>query len=521
MKRTIFKQAIAATSALLLLLFALPACSDGDEPAVPETRTAKLNIRLGVFGGSRSAYTKASFEPDAEEADAYERAIDDWYVVILKNDGTIERVLSNRKNDVATAAGDDDNTHAVSGVELVVGETYRFYAFANLLSLSDKGAADYLLGLTEGQPFELAKAVSLKPVADYRIPAAGTKASAYIPMSSYAETATVQESGAQVKILLIRLLGKVEVSINNATGTDLILKSLSLGTFRTGGDIYLLPYDAARGETTRNLLATSYENSYAPSFPTGTPTYTVMSFVKETPVKIAATGENPVYRSFANETSFLEANDTKALRITADIEGRNSRPLETEFDFIRRNDWLEIPLLISDIETGIAFEMRHMPIGGLPTTITMPEGVSLPVATYCTQDHGGEIKITYTLSRVNSLQYAKIKHYASGSSWEGGNAHPFTSAVLKSSSKLLIDLPKDNTAAPWLTGKGVQAYPLTAGSDGMSGSFTVTAQELADSAEASIDLTLVIEGMAGGETKTLVVPYTIILKNKNPKGGNS
>lgn len=500
----------------------LPSCSDDTAPEIPEAQTAKLNIRLGVFGSSRSSYTKAaSFEPDTEEANAYERAINDWYVVVLKNDGTVDRVLSNKKGDIATPIGDEENTHNVLGVELSIGETYQFYAFANLESLNEDTASKYLLGLTQGAEFDVAQAVSLKSIDAYQIPAAGANATTYIPMSSYAETAIVQKEGTEVRIPLIRLLGKVEVTVSNGTGNELTLKSLSIGKFRTAGEIYLLPYDAAEKKETKNLLAQSQEDIYLPSFPTNAQgTYTEMKLL-EKPISIAASSTSQPYWSYANETSFIEANETKALRITTDIEGRNNQPLETDFNFIRRNDWLVIPLLISDISTNIAFDMKHMPIGGLPTTITLPEGVTMPIATYWTQGHGGDITITYTLNSVSSLSDVKIKHYTSGDTYEGGSKHPFTSAVLNSNtSNLLINVPENNTEAPWLTDTGVQAYPLTQENE-TSGSFTVTTQELAKAAEASIDLTLVIEGTANGETKTLVVPYTIIIKNKNQEGGNS
>ena len=85
-------------------------------------------------------------------------------------------------------------------------------------------------------------------------------------------------------------------------------------------------------------------------------------------------------------------------------------------------------------------------------------------------------------------------------------------------------MPTNHDAAPWLTDQDAVAYTLKAGADGKSGSFTVTTQELAKSAEATIRLNLVIEGTTtDGVTKILVVPYTIVIRNKNvqtQEGGN-
>lgn len=530
MKNKLYKTAKAVVPSLLLLLFLLPACSDesGSTPDIPETMYAKLTITLGSADNARPSYTKAeTVEPSVEEDDIHERYIKHWWIVVLK-DGKVDRVVSDKTGGQASTNPNPDSETNVE-LDLIINETYTFYAFANLDDLGT--GADYISNLAEGDVLDLKKAVSLKDMSDYAIPAADASASARIPMSSYGYTYTIQDEGLNnVSIPLIRLLGKVSVEVTNATGSEATINSLVLDKFRTAGDIYLFPYDAEG--STRNLLNEDMQETYQPSFPSTTTTdYTSKNLIPEGESVTLGTGDgdnSKTYTFYANETDFSAISGLNSLQITADVKDKDNQPKPTDFSFIRRNDWLKIPLQLSNIKTTISFDMKHMPIGGLPTSITIPAGLTIPFATYWTQDHGGDIEVSYRLDEVSSLNNATIKHYISGDRWEGStNQHPFTSAVLKegdNASDLLINVPTNHDAAPWLTDQDAVAYTLKAGADGKSGSFTVTTQELAKSAEATIRLNLVIEGTTtDGVTKILVVPYTIVIRNKNvqtQEGGN-
>lgn len=500
---------IAAAWMLLLSLFLLPACSnEEDVPVVePEAQYATMVISLGALDNSTPAYTRAeTIYPDVEEVDEYERYIKYWWIVVLDKDNKVDRVITN--DPVSQNPAPDSETKVE--MELPIGETYTFYAFANLNDL-EEDAATYISGLSKGNDFLLSKAVSLKSLSSYKIPNEGETASAYIPMSSYGYKITVKEENKPLEIQLIRLIGKVEVSLENKTGEDVVLKSLSLDKFRTEGSIYLLPYDAAKGENTTNLLQEDMRPTYIPSFPSAIGKFSTMTLsTEDTTIQES---ESATFWSYANETSFQDIEGFNYLQVRAVIENRNDQPLDTEFSFIRRNDWLKIPLLLSDVSTTIELDMKHMPIGGLPATITIPAGLTIPQATFWTQDHGGDITITYTLNSISSLTNAKIAHRAESESYEEGESHPFTSAVLESNDEdLLINVPTDNTAAPWLDASA-KAFPLPT-DDEASGSFTITAQELAKSAEARIRLNMVIEGTANGTKQKVLVPYTIIIKNQ-------
>lgn len=513
-----------ATLAALMaapLLWALPACSDNKgEEVLPqeEEQYAKLVISLGSLDNATPAYTKTVddvTDPDKDD-DEYERYIKDWWLVVMHN-GTVEQVLSNTKGNQATATGDKQNTHEVS-IELLIDEEYDFYAFANL---PDANKA-YLNSDLTGKAFDIKKTVGTINAESYK--SGTTKDGPYFPMSSYKYSVKVTQSNTPLKIPLIRLLSKVSVEITNSTNLETItVKSLKLDKFRTNGSIYLLPYDEAEDKGTQNLLAEDMASSYMPQFPPGGDEYfqPVWLVQEEGESSKIAKDETKTFWCYVNETNFM-ANKTGLdnLQVTAKIDDRDDSPKDTNFDFIRRNDWLKIPLLLSDVSTTITFGMQHMPIGGLPATITIPEGLTIPEATFWTQDHGGDITITYELKSISSLTGEQILHCNTGDSYGGNEQHPFTSAVLENNDDdLLISagaqpLPTDNANAEWLDAS-TKAFDLSSNPDGESGSFTVTAQELAGDAEARIRLNLVIGGTTtNGTSQKVVVPYTIIIKNK-------
>lgn len=523
MKRTkyIYKHIAAVATSLLLLLSLFPSCSedDGGGVEVPEVEYAQLVISLGCLDNATPAYTRTiddvtnPNEPDAE----YERYIKDWWLVVLHNN-KVERVLSNTKSDMATPVGDENNTHQLE-VELQIDESYDFYAFANLPNANK----EYLNSLQQGDEFDKTETVATIDAIPYN--KGSIDKGPYFPMSSYKYTQRIEPEPVEnaLEIPLIRLLGKVSIEITNSTNSDkVVVNSLTLDKFRTSGSIYLLPYDEANNEGTQNLLAENMASSYMPKFPENGDKegFTTLILIdSDGTLGEIAKGETKTFWCYANETNFMaEGTGLNNLQVTAKITNpdgteRDDSPKDTDFDFIRRNDWLRIPMQLSDVSTTISFEMQHMPIGGLPATITIPEGLTIPQATFWTQEHGGDITITYKLNSISSLTGAVIAHRSTGESYEANEEHPFTSAVLESNDEdLLINVPTDNTAAPWLDASA-KAFPLPT-DDEASGSFTITAQELAKSAEARIRLNMVIEGTANGTKQKVLVPYTIIIKNQ-------
>lgn len=555
MKNKLYKTAKAVVPSLLLSLFLLPACSDesSNTPDIPETKYAKLTITLGSADSAEPSGTKAMgdndivIDTDSLDKD-YERRIADWWIVVVKqSDDVVEKVLSNTNNDPFTTSGDEDNTHHV-GVELVIGETYKFYAFANLKHLQNATEITTALSALPGQKFFTFrnKAATLMTLPSYP----GSEAEKhYIPMSSYVAVKEVSENieGNKVSLSLIRLLGKVEVEVTNSTGVDLTVNSVTMGKFRREGSVYLLPYDAITKDPDKpNLLLGKDEGDLQnPSFPvTGMLSdwaYTPATDAKDKNISAVEGSNTQPYTFYINETRAEESENVEDLKIALDVTGdgieRDNTPKNTSFFFVRRNDFLKVPLLVSKAETTIGFEQQHMPIGGLPTKYVFKPGVVVPARTYIT-DHAGEITVSYSLDKLNGSSLSgtdpewTLKYYDKNVNKDDHFCYAEltdnTEVPSAGTGYLLVPDKVAQDPLDWWKAAGNDeskkpscAFVLNKKMDGgtastYQGSFTVTVQELANSASATIKLTLVAVNKSGTE---VVLPYTLIIKNKE-EGGN-
>lgn len=507
---------IAAAWMLLLSLFFLPACSNEDDgPEVEEQKYRTLEITINsLSNNSHTTRTKAGETVTVEDDSRYEHWVEQYWLVVLKQDVPngdylVDKVITKDDVDYVNPGNGDDDSRTSLTLEVEIGKNYRFYALANLAGLNGGSSLiSELEGLQSGANFDtfLEKAVSVMSMDNYHT------GGFYIPMTSYgydqyvSETTSSLESGP---IELIRLIGKVSLEIRNLTENPIELKSLKMGEFRTSGDIFLFPYDLADG--TRNLLKTDMQDTYCPKFPSNSTTpveFSEVTLVGEAQIIPHYDEDNPsVYTVYLNESTKENNSD---LMITADIENRYNAPLSSGFSFVRRNDWLKLPIQISDVVTNVTIDQQHMPIGGLPYSLYIPE-VAFPVVNYET-DHAGDITFSVSLTSVSSMTNPTLKFY--DSTIEGSEV--FTAAVLKNNNDpntpLLINLPEVTDTWPI----DEVSFPLTQGTDKKSFTFKVTAQELSPLATAVIDLSLVIEE----EGKSMTIPYIINIIFDANKGGN-
>lgn len=532
---------VKATLAALLLAPFLLACSeDSDGPVVEEAKYARLVISLGSLDNSTPAYTRANdIDPDDDGFDTeYERKIDDWWVVVVNSDGNVYTVLSNTKNNTAVVDdADEQNRHTIS-VELLIGERYTFYAFANLRSLEggDK-LVEKINGLSTDDAFYdfRKEAVTLLAIGNYK---EGEKS---IPMSSYGYTRTIAADNNTLEIPLIRLLSKVSIVITNGTESTLTVKSLKMGKFRRSGSIYLLPYDAIESDpATPNLLVSAGEETALkdPQFPGDNETLgSDWEYPKDTPLgnvtgdKLNAKNGTKTYSFYINETCVDNQDASGDMNIAIEVDGdieKNDQPQTAKFSFVRRNDWLKIPVLLSNAQSRITVSQQHMPIGGLPTELEFPDGAIISDKEV-ELDHAGIVTIGYELGTVNGESDWSLKYYES--TIEG--SEQFCCAQVEENSgqadgKGLILVDYDDTddesgESLWTTLHWIPSSPygftLTPDkeTDGTtdsktSGSFKVRIQELS-SGTAKVKLTLV----ATNGTSEITLPYTITL---NYKGGN-
>lgn len=520
-----YKHMVAVASALLLAPILL-ACSD-DEGGGPGEEEGKLyTVTLSLNPSARGAVTKANpdWATDTENAEleAFERHINDCVVAIFQNGSFVSSLSYGVSGETSDITIDNDNPvhegHSTkvgtASIELPAG-TYTFYAFANLTSLNiDEGTAGTTLinelvtgqtsagsTLTENALKE--KAVSLGDDPNLYNP----EDEVYIPMSSYGET-KVLESDDLLDITLFRMLGKVTLTIDNQTQGVLKLSGISMGNFHRG-DIFLVPYKS--GNITLNDL-TQNEESYQPKLPDNTNNAKTHE-LKYNPAKTITAGQKSERFTFYEfETRSEQQGSNPVMKLKMEIEGKDDSEKDLGFSFMRRNDWLDIPVMVLPTDLTMSFKELNMPIGGNPAEITYDaEELFVPAIQY-TISRTGELRIDFTLG-ITGFNNIKLEYEPT----TPHEVEQYTEAfVTENTNDLLYNAATQDGLAP--------ESELTINSTGdNSGNIVITSQELAYLGTATIELTLVATYTnAGGGTGRVIIPYTITLTNGKPakEGGN-
>ena len=553
MKNKLYKTAKAVVPSLLLSLFLLPACSDNSSttPDIPETKYAKLTITLGSADSAEPSGTKAVdpstgmgdndiFEADSIDS-AHEHFIEDWWIVVMKANGgsfSVDSIISS-----TDANNDHVDSETEVGMDLIIGETYKFYAFTNLDGLIATDKNNILTGLKgKSEADMLNLAVTMQDMGSY-VKADGQATATEIPMSSYGYTHTITDdpNDNRLSICLFRLLGRVSIDVTNGTGKEVTLNKITMGKFRTTGQIFLFPYDATTelGNEKGNLFVgkgqTDEYKLQSPDFPNETETderAKGADKVFELNQTLASNADKPYnYSFYINETSYKnQETNASDMTIALDVSGveKDPAPKNTKFYFVRRNDLLKIPVLISDAKTKVTVEQQHMPIGGLPIELHYPDGVIIPDQTV-SLDHAGEVKISYDLTELNGQTTGwNLKYYQE--TFQSGeqfcNAQVIDNTKYANNDGLILEADTATnkemwTTLPWLDDAyGYKLTPDSAVADGVTtysqttGSFTIRVQELV-SGTAKVKLTLV----ATKDETEVILPYTLTI-NFGKEGGN-
>lgn len=523
-----------AAALLLLSLFLLPACSNEED--VPEVEPEQLyTVTLSLNPSTRGATTKAS-DPswgvdDDKALEEYERFIKECVVVIFK-DGVWYDYLSTGV-DTKKITIDNDSQETVNNstrvgsasVELPAG-VYTFFAFANLSSLDiddDNAGTKLMKELISGEKLTIdelkEKAVILGDDIS-RFDATATEKT-YIPMSSYGEQKIVEADGS-LDITLFRMLGKVTVSINNQTTKDLTLNKIEVGQFRRGGSIFLVPYGS--GETSLDHLTQNDQNSFNPLFPKQEDGVSISSkahkldFMTQ-PEKIEK-GKTNSYTFYEFETRSEQQTaqgSGGSMWIATNITDRDPSLKKLDFSFMRRNDWLNIPVQILETDLETTITGSRMPIGGTPKTITYPAAEAFIPILYHQIDYPGKITISFTFSLEESdgfgdvnFEFAPPQHVAGIQYTEAQLVENSNGLLYDEEKQAALDVPS-KIAITETTEVGASA----------TATMTLTTQELAYEGTAQIDLMLAVSYTKNGTSGRITVPYTIKLTNgKTEKGGN-
>ncbi len=226
-------------------------------------------------------------------------------------------------------------------------------------------------------------------------------------MSSYATTATVEENGTnEVKLTLFRMLGKVTITIDNQTGESKYLKNLSIGSFRNG-PIYLLPY--SNGNITLDgLFDTDAAEQLQPIFPNDATTNNEIVKIEENNDTDINANQQYSVTFYAFETGTETNSPAGDISLSIQIGNRPESTKKTDFSFMRRNDWLKIPIILSNIESRIKFLNNRMPIGALPPVVVFGEGdgtqILVDAVNTIDPTYAGPIDIEVTLKSINNAQ---------------------------------------------------------------------------------------------------------------------
>ena len=356
----------------------LAACSAGDD-ATSFPGQADAENRVGVTlqlsalssqtsQSSRSSLTRAAWETDTEAMPG--EMMKSWFVVVVQN-GTIEKIITSDLKSGVTEVEKDQVF-----VKLNTGAT-TFYSFANL-KLSEIGLD---ASTSVGQPLPTdfdektyrmdgnSQLFHLSMTPDFQ--------NGY-PMSNK-QIVNITDNQQVIKLEVIRMVAKVQLSITNATDHDIVLKSITLSDVTLNGNrnIKLLPnvdsanelkgVNLADGVTKGTITLTAAENNGIT--------------IKERAMKTACfymneslvdKGEDGGNRYFILSLTTLDATTGTT---------SNHRYAMLSWNEIRRNDYLKIPIKLEDYQIRWKVE-AFSPIGVLPKVKDDGENLSLDFGYY-------------------------------------------------------------------------------------------------------------------------------------------
>ena len=546
MRRYILYDLLAAIVAGLCLCGLFTACGEdrgGDLPD-DDPNSCLVTITLRASLPIRPPQTKAGEAISWENDDEYERDITDWLVVAYDESG----VLAGYTSSEGTYNKNDDNSRTSVDMRLPVG-TYRFYAFANLASLEGGEALLEQIKNTNSNPGDLGlseealtRAVNILASGNSIDGRNGTLGGKFggtdtegtgnrlrIPMSSYAQEHTLAPAPAPntFKIPLIRMIGKIRVEITNNLSQAITVNRLDIMNLRKGSlPIWLLPWG------NNKYLETAGEGGaerLAPNLPTGETVEETDLFKEEiipseanqeVPAKIKDGAEGHNIKTY---TRYIPEGNAGAREILlgVDIEGRPRTEHTTSFGFVRRNDLLIIPVLITNITTKLEVAEQRLPIGVYPTALVYGEktGVQILTPVEHTLQAAGDLSIRFEISGIDGVTGDfSIKGYEEK---EGGNVatEKYSSVSWKNADAnkpLITAINVDRTSFETDAELDIPETALTPGTGqgGLkkAGSFTIRTQELGGEADATVVLTLVIKYGENMEQE-MQIPYTIQIRN--------
>ena len=493
----------------------------------PQTKAEGMMTKAEGMMTKADETTETDFWAKDEE---YERDITNWLVVAYDENADFAGYISGKDGTWTPDISNEDSRTTVE-MKLPFG-TYHFYAFANLQSLED-GTSLYQ---------KITEAHSLAELSEVKILDSGTSIDTRneekkgkfggeeasrkrIPMSSYAQKHTVLPAPAENKfeIPLIRMIGKVQVEITNNLDKSITVNQLDIMNLRKGSlPIWLLPWgnenylEFKDNKDLEEPLAPSFPKDANPPVVSLEDLYTESIKPGDNEKEIQAKhvdGENGSKRAYIRyipETNAAVGENGGGIHLGVEIEGRPRTEHLTGFDFVRRNDLLVIPVLITNITTKLEVAEQRLPIGVYPTALVYGEktGVQILTPVEHTLQAAGDLSIRFEIS---SIEGVTGDFMIKGLPQEGTvtETAKISSIQVKSDEKRLI------TAVNGEDCDKKQRFYLPEASikEGKKGSFTIRTRELGGNVDATVILTLIINYYVGQEKQEMQIPYTIKIRN--------
>lgn len=391
----------------------LAACSAGDD-ATSFPGQADAENRVGVTlqlsalssqtsQSSRSSLTRAAWETDTEALPG--EMMKSWFVVVVQN-GMIENIITSDLKSLGATEVEKDQVF----VKLNTGET-TFYSFANIkpedigLDASTSVGQQLPAGFDEKtyqmdgnyQRFHL----SMTP--DFQ--------NGY-PMSNK-QVVNITDNQQVIKLEVIRMMAKVQLSITNATDHAINLKTITLSDVTLNGNqnIKLLPNVDSANELKGVNLADGVAKGIITLTAAENNGMTIEARAKQTACfymneSLVDKGEDGGNRYFILSLTTVDA----ATGTTS-----NHRYAMLSWNEIRRNDYLKIPIKLEDYQIRWKVE-AFSPIGVLPKVTDDGENLSLDFGYYGEFHIKPEvIKLSRTGSQTLSVSEWQMGTDATGS----------------------------------------------------------------------------------------------------------
>ena len=391
----------------------LAACSAGDEAtSFPGQADAEnqvgVTLQLSALSSqtsqsSRSSLTRAAWETDTEAMPG--EMMKSWFVVVVQN-GTIEKIITSDLKSLGVTELEKDQVF----VKLNTGAT-TFYSFANIkpeeigLDVSTSVGQSLPTDFDE-QTYQMDGNSQL-----FRQLMTPEFQNGY-PMSNK-QIVNITDNQQVINLEVVRMVAKVQLYITNATDHAINLKTITLSDVTLNGNrnIKLLP----NVDSANKLKGVNLADGVA----------------KETITLRAAENNGITIEARAKQTACFYMNESLVdkgadggnryfiLSLTTEDAGTgaitNHRYAMLSWNEIRRNDYLKIPIKLTDYQIRWKVE-AFSPIGVLPKVTDDGENLSLDFGYYGEFHIKPEvIKLSRTGSQTLSVSEWQMGTDATGS----------------------------------------------------------------------------------------------------------